>query len=107
MAAGVPAYEWPRWLRDVLRFIPLRPQFIFSENVRDLQVCELAVGAIAALPLWHVLGIELRASRFGQVVGRERVPRFCIIERRGEDPAGRMRRRRTGRSARKLSLGDL
>ena len=56
---SISAYERPRWLRDVLRFLPLKPQFVLSGNVRDLQLCELKVGSIATLPLFEVLGIEL------------------------------------------------
>ena len=85
MMASVPAYERPRWLRDVLRFIPLKPQFILSGNVRDLQLCELAVGSIATLPLLQVLAVELRASGFAQVIGYDPVSGFRVVGHPGEE----------------------
>ena len=30
--------EAPRWLRDLIRFLPLKSQFVLSGNVRDLQL---------------------------------------------------------------------
>ena len=82
---GTPPYERPRWLRDVLRFIPLKPQFVLSGNVRDLQLCELAGGSIATMPLLQALGIELRAYGFTQVISYDVVTGFRIISRPGED----------------------
>lgn len=52
-------YERPRWLRDLLRFLPLKAQFVLSGNVRDLQLSEIAPGTVAAQPLTAVLGAEL------------------------------------------------
>ena len=34
--------EKPRWLRDLRRFLPLKPQFVLSGNVRDQQLAEAA-----------------------------------------------------------------
>jgi energy-coupling factor transporter ATP-binding protein EcfA2 len=82
---SVTAYERPRWLRDVLRFLPLKPQFVLSGNVRDLQLCELAAGSVATLPLFEVLGIELRAAGFAQVIAYDPLTGFRIIGRPGED----------------------
>ena len=79
------AYERPRWLRDVLRFIPLKPQFVLSGNVRDLQLCELAAGSVATLPLFEVLGIELRSAGFAHVIAYDPLTGFRIIGRPGED----------------------
>jgi hypothetical protein len=78
------AYERPRWLRDLLRFLPLKPQFVLSGNVRDLQLCELTVGTVATLPLPQALGIELQAYGFTQVIGYDVVTGFRIISRPGE-----------------------
>ncbi|GHU37407.1 hypothetical protein AGMMS50256_35310 [Betaproteobacteria bacterium] len=36
-----PSFQKPRWLRDLLRFLPLKSQFVLSGNVRDLQACEM------------------------------------------------------------------
>jgi AAA domain (Cdc48 subfamily) len=85
LLTGVPGYERPRWLRDVLRFIPLKPQFVLSGNVRDFQLCEVAGGSIATMPLLQALGIELRAYGFAQVISYDMVTGFRIISRPGED----------------------
>jgi hypothetical protein len=82
---GVTAYEPPRWLRDLLRFLPLKPQFVLSGNVRDLQLCELTIGTVVTLPLPQTLRIELRAYGFTQVIGYDVVTGFRIISRPGED----------------------
>jgi hypothetical protein len=85
LLTGASSYERPRWLRDILRFIPLKPQFVLSGNVRDLQLCELVAAQIATFPLSQTLGIELRACGFAQVIGYEPLTGFRIIERRTED----------------------
>jgi energy-coupling factor transporter ATP-binding protein EcfA2 len=78
-------YERPRWLRDVLRFLPLKPQFMLSGNVRDLQLCELNSGQILTLPLPQTLAAELRAYGFSQVIGYDVVTGFRVIGLPGED----------------------
>lgn len=78
-------YERPRWLRDVLRFLPLKPQFMLSGNVRDLQSCELGGGQILTLPLLQTLAVELRAYGFSQVIGYDVVTGFRVIGLPGED----------------------
>jgi hypothetical protein len=85
LLTGVAAYERPRWLRDLLRFLPLKPQFVLSGNVRDLQLCELTVGTVATLPLPQALGIELRTYGFTHVIGYDVITGFRIISRPGED----------------------
>lgn len=44
------AFQKPRWLRDLLRFIPLKSQFVLFGNVRDLQASEVAPNVITPLP---------------------------------------------------------
>ncbi len=44
-------YRKIRWVRDLLRFLPLKSQFVLSGNVRDLQVHEAAPSIVAAVPL--------------------------------------------------------
>jgi hypothetical protein len=82
---GVTAYERPRWLRDVLRFLPLKPQFVLSANVRDLQLCELNGGPVVTLPLLQTLAVELRAYGFSQVVSYDVVTGFRVIGLPGEE----------------------
>ncbi len=50
----------PRWLRDLIRFLPLRSQFVLSGNVRDQYPVEVRPGMAAPMPLVSCLGMELR-----------------------------------------------
>lgn len=61
-------YIKPRWLRDLLRFLPLKSQFVLSGNVKDLQTREVSPGLIAAAPLIDVLAAELRNASFIHVL---------------------------------------
>src|SRR5215211_2381807 len=83
-------YIKPRWLRDLLRFLPLKSQFVLSGNVRDLQLCELAPGAgPTTLPLVRCLASELRAAGYAQVVAYDPVNGFCCAAPTAEhSPAG-------------------
>lgn len=82
---GAVAYEKPRWLRDVLRFIPLKPQFVLSGSVRDLQLCELTAGSITTQPLLQTLAIELRTAGYEAVLGYDPTTGFRIVSRPGDD----------------------
>lgn len=57
----------PRWLKDLLRFLPLKSQFLLTSNVRDLQLTSVGDG-FAAVPLLTVLADELRAAGYANVV---------------------------------------
>src|ERR1044071_6824830 len=72
-------YIKPRWLRDLLRFLPLKSQFVLSGNVRDLQMQEVSPGVIAAGPLPGVLSAELAAKGFAQVLGYEPIGGFRVL----------------------------
>lgn len=58
--------ERARWLRDLLRFLPLRSQFVFSGNTRDLQMHPVA-GEITATPLSRVLPDVLKEAGYARV----------------------------------------
>jgi hypothetical protein len=58
----------PRWLRDLIRFLPLRSQFVLSGNVRDLQVHEPAPAQVTAVPLATMLIDQLRKSGYKRIV---------------------------------------
>ena len=45
------AYERPRWLKDFVRFLSIKSQFVLSGNVRDLQLTEIVSGTIMSQPL--------------------------------------------------------
>ena len=58
----------PRWLRDLVRFLPLRSQFVLSGNVRDLQIHEPAPGEVTAVPLIADLVDQLRWSGYEGII---------------------------------------
>jgi AAA domain (Cdc48 subfamily) len=59
--------EKPRWLRDLLRFLPLRSQFVLSGSVRDLQVHEPVPGTITAAGLSTVLVDQLKKAGYQRI----------------------------------------
>ncbi|MGO8061447.1 AAA family ATPase [Rhizobium johnstonii] len=58
----------PTWLRDLVRFLPLKSQFVLSGNVRDLQAYEIAQDTVAALPLGLCLQRELQSCGYRNVI---------------------------------------
>ncbi|WP_306805797.1 AAA family ATPase [Caballeronia sp. BR00000012568055] len=76
------AYVKPRWLRDLLRFLPLKSQFVLSGNVRDLQACEVAPGVVTAQPLVNALADNLREAGYAQLVVWNPVSGFTVPEGR-------------------------
>jgi hypothetical protein len=75
-------YVKPRWLRDLLRFLPLKSQFVLSGNVRDLQACEVAPGVVTAQSLVSTLTDNLREAGYAQLVVWNPVSGFTIPESR-------------------------
>lgn len=63
-----PEFVKARWLRDLIRFAPLKSQFVLSGNVRDLQACEVAPGIVTAQPLTDTLCDGLREIGYTQLV---------------------------------------
>jgi energy-coupling factor transporter ATP-binding protein EcfA2 len=61
-------FERPRWLRDLVRFLPLKPQFVLSGNVRDLQLVELAPGTVTAQPLAAALANGLHQAGYARTL---------------------------------------
>ena len=66
----------PRWLRDLIRFLPLRSQFVLSGNVRDLQIHEPAPGEVTAVPLVTILIDQLRKAGYQRIVTFDPVTGF-------------------------------
>ncbi|SCB89246.1 AAA family ATPase [Gilliamella intestini] len=60
-------FENPRWVRDLLRFLPLKSQFVLSGNIRDLQACEIVPSVITPQ------SFELTVYRCLKQVGYEHV----------------------------------
>jgi energy-coupling factor transporter ATP-binding protein EcfA2 len=57
----------PRWIRDLMRYLPLKSQFVLSGNVRDHCAYDVGPGMFSALPLIPYLAAELCAHDFKQV----------------------------------------
>jgi len=68
-----------KWLRDLIRFLPLKSQFVLSCNVRDLQIEEKANGAVAQ-SLTSCLNRELRTYGYSQVLCYDFVNGFKIVD---------------------------
>ncbi|MEL6061425.1 MULTISPECIES: AAA family ATPase [unclassified Methylobacterium] len=78
--------EKPRWLRDLRRFLPLKPQFVVSGNVRDHQLSEVTPGAPVPVSLAAALRSELREAGFAVVLYFDPVNGFRPLLAPGEDP---------------------
>jgi hypothetical protein len=81
-------FEKPRWIRDILRYLPLKPQFVLSGNVRDLHLMEIAQGSVVAQPLPVVLAASLRVVGYAYVIVYDPVQGFYPILSPGEVPTG-------------------
>ncbi|MEX9542310.1 ATP-dependent Clp protease ATP-binding subunit, partial [Escherichia coli] len=63
-----PVFQKPRWLRDLLRFIPLKSQFVLFGNVRDLQASEIAPNVVTPLPFNQALFNGLFDAGYAHVI---------------------------------------
>lgn len=72
--------ERARWLRDLLRFLPLRSQFVLSGNTRDLQVHAVVPGEVTAAPLSRVLPDVLKEAGYARVACFDLLNGFRDIE---------------------------
>lgn len=78
-------FEKARWLRDLVRFLPLKSQFVLSGNVRDLQAHEVAPGAITPQPFNQVICNTLLDSGYAQILSWDPISGFQSIGRPGSD----------------------
>ncbi|WP_283125735.1 AAA family ATPase [Providencia stuartii] len=62
------AFQKPRWLRDLLRFIPLKSQFVLFGNVRDLQASEVAPNVVTPLPFNQSLFNDLFEAGYAHII---------------------------------------
>lgn len=83
---ALPATEKARWMRDLRRFLPLKPQFVVSGNVRDHQLSEVTPGAPVPVSLAAALRSELREAGFAVVLYFDPVNGFRPLLAPGEDP---------------------
>jgi len=77
-----------RWLRDLLRFVPLKSQFVLSGNVRDLQASEVAPGVVTAQSLTSTLCDGLREAGYAQFVVWNPLHGFTVNANRSSPEAG-------------------
>src|ERR1051325_10426049 len=79
--------EKPRWIRDLLRFLPLKSQFVLSGNVRDQFPIELVPGAAQVLPLVPYLCAELHQAGVRHFLCYDAAQGFSVPVVLGLDPA--------------------
>lgn len=72
--------ERARWLRDLLRFLPLRSQFVLSGNTRDLQIYEVVPGEVTAAPLSRVLPDVLKEAGYARIACFDLLNGFRSLE---------------------------
>jgi energy-coupling factor transporter ATP-binding protein EcfA2 len=70
-------------MRDLLRFLPLKSQFVLSGNIHDLQACEVAPGMVTPLPFTVALCDNLREAGYAHVVVWDPVTGFKCAEATG------------------------
>ncbi|UPM50131.1 AAA family ATPase [Synechococcus sp. A10-1-5-1] len=87
-AAVIKALELPRWSRDLLRFLPLKSQFLLTGNVRDRYPWKDAGKERARpLPLQGYLATLLRTVGVSHVLAFDPVNGFSIPLGEGVDLA--------------------
>jgi len=84
--SGIAIFESPRWLRDLLRFLPLKSQFVLSGNIRDLQASEVAPGTVTAQSFNQTLCNALLDAGYTQVIVWDPVSGFRTIDKPGSSP---------------------
>jgi len=80
------AFEKPRWVRDFLRFLPLKSQFVLSGNVRDRFPRLGPQGELTILPLVAYLGAELVEAGIERVIAYDPARGFRVPPITGRDP---------------------
>lgn len=79
-------HEPPRWLRDLIRFLPLKSQVVLSGNVRDLQIAEVSPGMVTPQPLNLVLSTAMRQAGYAHVLLYQPLLGFSTIAKPAESP---------------------
>jgi energy-coupling factor transporter ATP-binding protein EcfA2 len=86
----IPLVEKPRWIRDLIRFLPLKSQFVLSGNVRDQYPVQLAPDTPAqVLPLVSYVATNLLVSGIRHFIGYDPAQGFWLpvvvgLDRKGE-----------------------
>jgi energy-coupling factor transporter ATP-binding protein EcfA2 len=68
-----------KWLRDLIRFLPLKSQFVLSGNVRDLQIEDQSHGAIVRT-LSSYLNTELLSYGYTHVLSYDFINGFKVVD---------------------------
>jgi hypothetical protein len=68
----------PRWVRDFVRFLPLKSQFVLTGNVRDLHIRPIDNEVVAA-SLGEVLSEALHAQGYSEIVRYDPVGGFTML----------------------------
>ena len=76
----------PRWSRDLVRFLPLKAQFLLTGNIRDLQTRPVGSQVIAQ-PMGAVLSATLAEAGYASVIGFDPMNGFCVIHTTDPDGA--------------------
>ncbi|WP_140920621.1 AAA family ATPase [Limnobaculum xujianqingii] len=79
-------YQKPRWMRDLLRFLPLKSQFVLSGNVRDLQASEISPDIVTPLPFNQALHNTLREAGYQHIIVFNPLNGFAPMVPPGDDP---------------------
>lgn len=79
-------YQKPRWMRDLLRFLPLKSQFVLSGNVRDLQASEISPDIVTPLPFNQALHNALREAGYQHIIVFNPLNGFAPMVSPGDDP---------------------
>jgi energy-coupling factor transporter ATP-binding protein EcfA2 len=75
----IPELELPRWSRDLLRFLPLKSQFLLTGNIRDRYPWQTtAEGRARPLPLLGYLASLLRKEGVSHVLTFDPVNGFSL-----------------------------
>src|SRR5258708_5608641 len=69
----------PRWLLDILRFLPLKSQFILHGNIRDRHAVAGANGRYVPLPLINYLAECLKAEGYRRFIRFDRIHGFTPV----------------------------
>lgn len=78
-------FESPRWQRDLVRFLPLKSQFVLSGNVRDLQAADVAPGVVTAQSLQQCLASTFRRQGYAHTFLYEPITGFSALSDLGQD----------------------
>ncbi|MBN9438473.1 AAA family ATPase [Bosea sp. (in: a-proteobacteria)] len=76
----------PRWSRDLVRFLPLKSQFLLTGNVRDLQTRQAGFQVVAQ-PMGAVLSATLAEAGYASIIGFDPMNGFCVLQTTDPDGA--------------------